>query len=675
MSVEKTNTPEQQKAIESIEKRVLVLAAAGSGKTTVLIDRIIHLINKRKCAAKNILVITFTNYAETEVKNRLVKHMNKKKKYTDKRKDEKEDLNWEKNSKQSVILQNLTISTFHHLGKMILDENGHGYYDNKYTVITDKEDNWHNGRDVKESNASKESIRSVLRKSVISACQDNPTFYQNLQRYLTENKFLIKKEIEPKEKKYKNKRYICLNGIEVKSKSEQKIVDWFITIGIDVVYEPLEVGEGFFFQPDFKLIEKEFYIEHKSNRSAPLTKKIQSLRKEGKPVFVTYEEWMQDSSVIEKELMKIFKSLLICDYTPEFSKEFDNKFRFLKEELIEFLKEVIQAYDIVKSHDMTITEVENMQHELLKHHRIKSFHELFPIVWRKYEEVKRKNSLIDFNDMISIPVEILKNDEGIRNYYRDRFKCILVDEFQDVNKSQMQLINCLLGEDNELFCVGDDWQSIYGFRGSDVTFIVKFEHYFPGAAIYKLAENYRSNENIVRVGNEVIKHNKFKIEKEVISTIQSDEKVVLFRSDSYYDTISFVEERINFHLGNGVKPEEILILGRTEKHYKEISGELQHLHVRFSTIHGSKGLESKVVFITALRHSNKGFPNTWLEDSIFQVFRKSNKDNLLEEERRMFYVAITRARDFLYLLSENENQSQFIDEIPEDFLDVVLSEF
>ncbi len=106
-----------------------------------------------------------------------------------------------------------------------------------------------------------------------------------------------------------------------------------------------------------------------------------------------------------------------------------------------------------------------------------------------------------------------------------------------------------------------------------------------------------------------------------------------------------------------------------------IKESLESLQIRFSTIHKAKGLEAKIVFITGLKHGSGGFPDTWLSDSIYQVLKKTNKDILLEEERRLFYVAVTRAKDCLYLLSENGNQSQFIDELPDTFVDEIVPLF
>lgn len=667
---------EQQKAIKSYEKRILVLAGAGSGKTKTLIDKIKFYINEKKIAAKNILAITFTRDAIYEIQDRLIEYADKTNQYRTEANSGNHYSVREKYIQQNTILKNLTVRTFHSLCYSILKENGAGYYDNRFRLLQDKSESFRTD-DSLDIPSSAESIDSLLRKSIISACQHDQIFYQKLEQYLIENYF--EKQIKGlyDQKIYHNKEYKCLNGAIVKSKSEQKIIDWFYSKGYEVEYEPLEIGSSFKFRPDIKLSTKEFYIEHKSDLSSDLNDKLKALKDAGKSVFVTLEEWMQDSQKIDTELMGILRDVLDGNYTANFSKEFDNKFRLLDNELKTFFKEVKQAYDLAKSQNLKLRDIFEIESELFKHNRIKTFYELFPVVWEHYEILKQKNSVIDFNDMLSLTLDLFESDEGIRNYYRDKFKCILVDEFQDVNPAQVQLIKYLFSDTTYLFCVGDDWQSIYGFRGSDVNYIINFSRHFPGSKVIKLKYNFRSSENIVNVGNEVIRNNKHKIEKEVLSLKKSEQKVILFKSNSDYDTLEFIREKIAHHLSleTDLKPKDIMILGRRRNHFVPIQESLKGSGVRFSTIHKAKGLEARVVFITGLKHGTGGFPDTWLSDSIYQVLKKTDKDILLEEERRLFYVAVTRAKDYLYLLSENGNQSQFIDELPDSFVDEIVPLF
>lgn len=310
-----------------------------------------------------------------------------------------------------------------------------------------------------------------------------------------------------------------------------------------------------------------------------------------------------------------------------------------------------------------------------KHDRITGFYDIAIPLIKAYKDYCTKRSYLDFNDLISTTKDSFEHQPDIRHKYQKRYKYILVDEFQDVNRLQVDLLRMLLTEDTQLFCVGDDWQSIYGFRGSDVGYIVEFEKHFPGAEVIKLDKNYRSTQNIVGASNEVIKQNKFKIEKEVVASRFSDHKIIVFAGKNEQENVQFCEEMVRQLSDEGVSGEEILFLYRrsamfTSYHYRLKDA---NLVAQRRTIHAAKGLEAKVVFIIGLTEGNGGFPDIWLEDRVFQMVRQGNYDLLMEEERRLFYVAITRAKDKLYLITEKGRESSFINEIPSQYLERVQS--
>ncbi len=241
---------------------------------------------------------------------------------------------------------------------------------------------------------------------------------------------------------------------------------------------------------------------------------------------------------------------------------------------------------------------------------------------------------------------------------------------------EVELIKLMLTENTQLFCVGDDWQSIYGFRGSNVSYIINFENHFTNAQVVKLNLNYRSTQHIVGASNEVIKHNKFKVDKDIHSSKQSEHKIVVFAGNNDEENIQFAIEEVRKFMDEGLLSEDILFLYRRSKmfsnsfnqdksYYHRLKDE--GLKVQGKTIHAAKGLEAKVVFIIGLTEGDGGFPDIWLEDRIFQTIKKANHDLLLEEERRLFYVAMTRAKEKLFLITEKGNESSFLKEIPETF--------
>jgi len=181
--------------------------------------------------------------------------------------------------------------------------------------------------------------------------------------------------------------------------------------------------------------------------------------------------------------------------------------------------------------------------------------------------------------------------------------------------------------------------------------------------------NYRSTQNIVGASNEVIKHNKFKVEKEVKASKKSEHKIVVYAGNSEEENIQFCFDKVRELIDDGLNNDEILFLYRRNKMFIPYFYKFKNegIKVQGKTIHASKGLESKVVFIIGLTEGNGGFPDIWLEDRIFQVIKKANHDLLMEEERRLFYVAITRAKDKLFLITEKGNESSFLKEIPDVF--------
>jgi superfamily I DNA/RNA helicase len=303
------------------------------------------------------------------------------------------------------------------------------------------------------------------------------------------------------------------------------------------------------------------------------------------------------------------------------------------------------------------------------HERVRTFYKVAIPIVKRYMAYCVNKSYLDFNDLISTSINLFKSQRDVVRQFQTKYQYILVDEFQDVNSLQVELIKLLLTNKTQLFCVGDDWQSVYGFRGSNVAFIIEFEKHFANAKVIKLNLNYRSTQNIVGASNEVIKHNKYKVEKEIFASKMSEHKIVIFAGGDTEENISFCVIKIRELLKEGVKGDEILFLYRRSNMFSPYLKRFKEAGIRIQakTIHAAKGLESKIVFIIGLTEGNGGFPDIWLEDRIFQIIKKANHDLLMEEERRLFYVAITRAKDKLFLITEKGNESSFLKEIPDNF--------
>jgi superfamily I DNA/RNA helicase len=661
----------QREAVVSEDKRLLVLAGAGSGKTKTLLQKLIYLIEEKGVSPSSILAITFTKNATNEMIDRLIISADQTGEYEkllfDKRLS-KADKDKERflQQKKYKWIDSLTVRTFHSFCYSILRNYGVNEFDNKFRIIGDEKKD---EEDELSKHVAPETVFEVVHKLLIEQCE-NTEFLLQLKRYILDyliDKIHLKKadgNYLPKDGKY----FTTLDGTKVRSKSEQFIADWFYRHSIKYEYEPLLNVKDFAFHPDFYIPEANLYIEHVSDKSFSTKDKEEQFQKGNLLLVKTFEAMTKESALFNHTLDKVVKNRLPANYHATVALTYKEEFNGYHEDVKDFVAQIMRITDMIK--------VENIDFDLVlenarkdQHERVRNFYELAIPIVKKYVDYCTNKSYLDFNDLISRSTSLFQNHEDIANKYKSKYQYILVDEFQDVNNLQVDLIKLLLTDQTQLFCVGDDWQSIYGFRGSNVSYIVDFENHFPNSKVVKLNLNYRSTQNIVGASNEVIKHNKFKVEKDIQASKKSEHKIVVYSGSNQDENIQFCFDKVKELLTDGLTNDDILFLYRRSKMYSPYFFRFKNegVRVQSKTIHAAKGLEAKVVFIIGLTEGNGGFPDIWLEDRIFQVIKKANHDLLMEEERRLFYVAITRAKDKLFLITEKGNESSFLKEIPETF--------
>jgi superfamily I DNA/RNA helicase len=562
-------------------------------------------------------------------------------------------------------IEGMTLRTFHGFCYQLLRNFGVNEFDNKFRIIGDEKSDTEKelGKHV-----APETAFEVVHKLLIEMC-DDPKFLLQLKRYILDY-FIDKIQSKSGDPLHfpEGKYYTALDGTKVRSKSEQTIADWLFRHNIAYEYEPLLNVKNFNFRPDFFIPAANMYLEHISDKSAAMRTKEEQFKK-GKLLLVkTYEGIMQDSALFQHTINQLLKGRLPKDHSLQAHLSFKETFHGYHEEVKDFLTQVLRVIDMIKVEDAPLESIAAAS-ALDPHERVRGFYALALPIAKEYLAYCTNRSYLDFNDLISRSIALLKNHKEVAGYFQNKFKYILVDEFQDVNNLQVSLLKLLLSKDAQLFCVGDDWQSIYGFRGSNVSYIIDFERHFKSSEIIKLNLNYRSSNNIVGASNEVIKNNKFKIEKDIVASKQSEHKVVIYAGNTRDENLEFCAKKVEELLQEGLTSEDILFLYRRSKmfapyfHYFKQKG----IRVSAKTIHASKGLEAKVVFIIGLTEGSGGFPDVWMEDRIYQVIKPTKHNLLLEEERRLFYVAITRAKDKLFLITERGNESSFLREIPENF--------
>ncbi len=258
-------------------------------------------------------------------------------------------------------------------------------------------------------------------------------------------------------------------------------------------------------------------------------------------------------------------------------------------------------------------------------------------VRKLYRQMKCSMNCIDFEDMIDFSIRLLEKHETIRNDVVNRFDYILVDEFQDTSENNFRLLKLLLPSISpNLFVVGDDWQSIYGFRDARVEYTVRMKRYFPNVTLYKLRKNYRSRKEIVSLSNRFIRRNRFRTRKRIVSSRGRGGRIVSIGVQSLAEECRTIQ---NIVKGEREHAETIAVLYRNNWQGNYIRDRLTDSHqhcgneVVMMTIHSSKGLEFHTVIIAGVM------------DEILP-----DRSSDLEEERRLFYVALTRAKEQLFIL-------------------------
>ncbi len=195
-------------------------------------------------------------------------------------------------------------------------------------------------------------------------------------------------------------------------------------------------------------------------------------------------------------------------------------------------------------------------------------------VYRVYEERLKKNNAVDFDDIINLTVELFEKNDDVLDYYQERFKYIMVDEYQDTNTAQFKLVSLLARKYHNLCVVGDDDQSIYKFRGANIRNILNFKEYFPEAEIIKLEQNYRSKSNILDAANAVIKNNSGRMDKSLWTEQDAGDKIAFNVYETGYAEAEGIAFGIEKNINDGYAYNDCAILYRTNAQSRAIEEKL-----------------------------------------------------------------------------------------------------
>ena len=333
------------------------------------------------------------------------------------------------------------------------------------------------------------------------------------------------------------------------------------------------------------------------------------------------------------------------------------KFNKWSNEYKSFKKLIITFINLFKTNNHDINKLKDMVENYNDKYLIKIILDILNI----YEEEKHSTNTMDFDDLIIYATTLLKN-----NYLYKKYDYIIIDEFQDTSLIRLNLIKEIYYNSNAVItAVGDDAQSIFRFTGCDLNIFLNFNKHFPNSKILYLRNTYRNSQEIVDISEKFIEKNPNQLGKNMHSNIHYEKPIEIV---PFFDPIKALKKILD-----SIKDADIMILSRNYNDiYKYIDDSFildndtltyEDKKIRYLTIHSSKGLESKFVIVLNNSDNTYGFPNKLEDHPILKYITVNDNEILYAEERRLFFVAITRCKEKTFLLTPYKNPSIFIKEI------------
>ena len=653
-------TESQRDACVIDEDNNLVLAGAGTGKTSTMVGRAGFLVKSGQAQPEQILMLAFANKAAREMQERL-----------DERVEEK----------------GVVASTFHKLGKDIIAS-------------------------VEKAQPSISPLAqdgALLQKHVdgwFEALLEIPTYrqwvldYLSYYRYEGVNRFEFETEGEYLEY-IKANEIRTLKGEKVKGLGECWIANRLFMLGVayqyEADYEHETRGPDYRqYQPDFYLSDYGIYLEHwgidRDGNTAPFVDKTKYHKemewkrklheKHGTRLIETFHYEFTEGRLLTGLDKKLTEAgVQFNPRSPEEMLDTLRKFGAIGD-FTPLLTDLLRRYkSCLPRSDQPLEEI--VQGDHLSQVQQQALKILVPI-HEKYEAFLKENRHIDFDDMIGKAIAYVQSGRFVSPW-----RYILVDEFQDISDPRARLVNALKESVDacSLFCVGDDWQSIYRFTGSDIRFTTEFEAKFGATEITALDKTFRFNNSICDVASRFVLENPAQVKKLLTTHAMVNHPAVSLlreKKERPSDEADF-DDRLDTVLSHIAAQAEdgssVYLLGRFHFNLPNtvqmttLNKRFSSLSIECNTVHGSKGLEADYVVILGLERGEYGFPSQKTSHPLLEALLPAPDDFTYSEERRLFYVALTRAKQRVYLIGDMTDASEFLVELLKNKYPVELNEF
>ena len=644
-------TDEQRRAVVVNEDRNLVVAAAGSGKTSVIVAKAGWLTRRGYRDPSELLLLAFARDARNELEERVRGHLG----------DE--------------VANGVTIRTFHSLGMAVI-----GKAEGRRPSLA---------REAEDSRALFDLLKGIVAGLIADRDRSASVlewFQGQFAPYRREQECRNWGEYWEYIRRYDIR---SLKGEKVKSYEECEIANFLYLNGVPYEYEAdyehdAATAEKRQYRPDFHLPEAGIYIEHfgldARGRTAPFVDREQYLRgmewkrqlhaEKGTVVIETFSHQHASGTLIDKLARKLSAYGVALAPIPR-----EDVFAVLagKGRVDPFVRLVATFLHHFKGAQLSLREAAQRATRIVDRQRARAFLTVFGPILHRYQRILRDRGEIDFHDMIGKATEHVEAGR-----YRSPFGYILVDEFQDISPARARLLKALLDQSPgaQLFAVGDDWQSIYRFGGADIAVMREFAERFGDSERMDLETTFRCSGSIAAVATRFILGNPAQIRKRVRSTRHLDGPCVHVGLSGLQGLALLSEAltRIAADAAAYEEPSSVLLLGRY-KHTRpgnlpSLAKRHPRLRLSYKTVHGSKGLQADYVVVLGLCTGRYGFPTEVADDPLFDLVLASPEKHPNAEERRLFYVALTRARRHVFVLAEGGPSSPFVLELIDGNYDV-----